>query len=202
MGPKVPKVAKGGKDKKVKAKAKAKMPEPPKMATTDAINAEVQARLAAHDALIKDHFGDLMDGAPSDQSGFARYREVDAASALSQGKPYVCACPLYWANCMFEFQPNLPKYQKRIDALQEHFFETPRNLTEPILVYLNPGEIPHKLKGSLRAFDAPEMRDALRQAVGLAISEKKSRKVLQEWHEILMGVPFRFEAWGWMKNQV
>eukprot|EP00438_Fugacium_kawagutii_P017120 Skav204436 [mRNA] locus=scaffold1093:205958:209098:+ [translate_table: standard] len=170
------------------------VPEPPKIASTDAINAEVQSRLAAHDALIKDHFDDLVTGAPTDHSGYARYREVDAAAALGAGKPYVCACPLYWLNVSFEFQPNLPKYQKRIDNLETHFFEEPRNLSEPILVYVNPAEMPHKMKGSLRAFDAPEMRDALRQAVSNAISAKKGRKVMNEWHQILMGVPMRFEA--------
>lgn len=187
--------------KPIKSKAKAKaLPAPPKLASTDAINAEVMSRLASYDAMIKDTWDDLVVGEPTSQSGFGKYDPKEATAALSNHKPYVCACPLYWLNLAFEFQPNLPKYQKRIDNLEKHFFEEPRNLLDPILVYLNPGEIPHKMKGTLRAFDASEMRDALRQAVHRSMSEKHSRKVLAKWHEILLSVPFRFEALGWFQK--
>ncbi|CAK9010328.1 unnamed protein product [Durusdinium trenchii] len=157
----------GGRKGVAKSKAAPKvksLPDAP-MASTDCINAEVMARLAVHDAHIKDAFDDLLTTSPTNESGFPAYKEIDAVAALTAHRPYVCACPLYWLNLAFEFQPNLPKYQKRLDNLEAHFFEEPKNLTEPIVVYLNPGELPHKMVGSLRAFDASEMRDALRQAV-------------------------------------
>lgn len=186
----------GGRKGVAKSKAAPKvksLPDAP-MASTDCINAEVMARLAVHDAHIKDAFDDLLTTSPTNESGFPAYKEIDAVAALTAHRPYVCACPLYWLNLAFEFQPNLPKYQKRLDNLEAHFFEEPKNLTEPIVVYLNPGELPHKMVGSLRAFDASEMRDALRQAVSHAISNKKSKKILNQWHGILLSTPFRFEA--------
>ena len=171
------------------------LPAAPSLTSTDAINAEIQAKLASADAKIKDHFPDLL-GKPSDASGHAPYSQKDAAAKLGSRTPYVCSCPLFWLNLSFEFQPNLPKYQKRIDALEKHFFETPAHLQDPILVYVCPNELPHQLAGSLKAFDPPEMRDALRQAVARAIDSKASKKTMKEWQSILMSVAVRFEAAG------
>ena len=191
MAPKVKKAAKAP-----KAKAAKLLPAAPNLISTDAINAEIQAKLASADATIKDYYSDLV-GKPTNSSGHAPYDQKEAAARLGNHQPYVCSCPFFWLNLGFEFQPNMPKYQKRIDNLENHFFATPSNLQDPVLVYLNPGECPHQLIGSLRAFDPPEMRDAMRQAIARAIETKVGKKVLKEWHEILMSIPFRFEAGVW-----
>ena len=178
-----------------KAKAKAKiLPAAPALTSSDAVNAQIMAKLAACDATIKDSFGDLVDGEINGGSGHRPYDEKEAASCLGRRQAYICSCPLYWLNLTWDFQPNIPKYPKRLDNLQNHFFETPAHLTEPVLVYLNAGELPHKLKGSLKGFDPPEMRDALRQAVSAAVENALGKKILKAWKEVLMSVPMRFEA--------
>ena len=178
-----------------KAKAKA-LPAGPSLTATDAINAQVQSKLAACDAAIKNFWHDLVDGKSTSASGHQPYNEKQAAAALGSRMPYVCSCPFYWLNLTFDFQPNLPKYPRRIDALEKHFFSSPANMTEPILVYVNPGELPHTMKGSLKTFCPPELRDAMRQAVANAIDQKSSKKVLEDWRNILLSVPIRFEVGG------
>eukprot|EP00913_Durusdinium_trenchii_P001251 g1153.t1 len=169
------------------AKAKAKiLPAAPALTSSDAVNAQIMAKLAACDATIKDSFGDLVDGEINGGSGHRPYDEKEAASCLGRRQAYICSCPLYWLNLTWDFQPNIPKYPKRLDNLQNHFFETPAHLTEPVLVYLNAGELPHKLKGSLKGFDPPEMRDALRQAVSAAVENALGKKILKAWKEVLM----------------
>ena len=79
--------------------------------------------------------------------------------------------------------------------LKEHFFSSPTPLLEPTIVRLSPGELPHKMQGSLKAVDLPEMRDALRVAVAEAIEDDKvSKKDLASWKDVLLNIPFRFEA--------
>ena len=170
-------------------------------ASTCAINAKLQAHLAACDAKIKDEWKDLMT-LPHEShsgSGIPFYDAIAATRLLSSHQTYVCAAPLYWLNTGFELQPNVPKYRKRLDNLKEHFFSEPTALTQMTLVRLSPGEIPHKMQGSLKASDLTEMRDALRLAVAEALEGKLSKKEKQAWKDALLAIPFRFEAgWVWM----
>lgn len=160
------------------------------------VNANLQATLAACDAKIRDHFGaEVLLEAPSASSGTPAYNQRAAAAALGKGDPYTASCPLFWLNLGFEMQPAVPRYQSRITALQEHFFCEPYYLKDdPVVVYLNPGELPHQHQGALKACDPPEMRDALRQAVAKAIDDGLSAKQLNEWKECLMSVVFHFQA--------
>ena len=165
--------------------------------STCAVNARLQGFLAECDGKIKDHFKDLMSLSASiyDGAGVATYDKVTATRLLSAGSSYTCSAPLYWLNTLFELQPNVPRYRKRIMNLKEHFFSSPTHMLEPTVVRLSPGELPHKMQGSLKAVDLPELRDALRVAVAEAIEdEKTSKKDLAAWKDVLLNIPFRFEA--------
>jgi hypothetical protein len=167
--------------------------------STCAVNARLQGFLAECDAKIKDHFKDLMSMPTSsyDDSGIATYDKVTATRLLSAGSSYTCSAPLYWLNTGFELQPNVPRYRKRIMNLKDHFFSSPTPMLEPTVVRLSPGELPHKMQGSLKAVDLPELRDALRVAVAEAIENgNTSKKDLASWKEVLLSIPFRFEAMG------
>lgn len=132
-----------------------------------------------------------------DDSGIATYDKVTATCLLSAGSSYTCSAPLYWLNTGFELQPNVPRYRKRIMNLKDHFFSSPTPMLEPTVVRLSPGELPHKMQGSLKAVDLPELRDALRVAVAEAIENgNTSKKDLASWKEVLLSIPFRFEAMG------
>lgn len=182
--------------KVAKAKAKPKPLVLPPAVGDASINAAIQAKLADCDTTIKTQFTDLQAANPTASSGVAAYEKVACAKALSSGLPYVASCPFYWLDPNFELQPNVPKYQTRIDNLQEHFFSSPAYLDKPIEVFLREGEIPHKMIGSLKATDPPEMRDAFRQAIAAAINGTAKAKELAEWREILMSTVFKFvESW-------
>lgn len=162
---------------------------------TCAINAKLQAYLAECDAKIKDCFKDVMSpsGKPFSESGVATYDPVVATRLLSAGQSYSCSAPLYWLNTGFELQPNVPKYRKRLENLKQHFFNSPTPMIEETVVRLSPGELPHKMQGSLKAVDLPEFRDALRMAVAEAV-ESGSKKDKDAWKDVLKNIPFRFEA--------
>lgn len=66
-------------------------------------------------------------------------------------------------------------------------------MVEETVVRLSPGELPHKMQGSLKAVDLPEFRDALRMAVAEAV-ESGSKKDKDAWKDVLKSIPFRFEA--------
>ena len=165
--------------------------------STCAVNARLQAFLGECDAKIKDNFKDIMSlsSSPHGETGLATYDAVTATRLLASGKSYSCSAPLYWLNTGFELQPNVPKYRKRIMNLKEHFFSSPSPLLEPTVVRLSPGELPHKMQGSLKAVDLPELRDALRVAVAEALDDANvSRKDKAAWKDVLQNIPFRFEV--------
>lgn len=164
-------------------------------ASTLAINATLQAFLSNCDATIKDFFKDSLDGQPSSASGLAEYDGVVATRLLAAGKPYTCSAPLFWLNASYELQPNVPKYRKRLDGLKDHFFSEPTPFKDTIHVSLNPGEVPRKCKGALKAVSLPEMHDALRIAVAECIEDPTvPRKTKMAWKDVLMSIPFTFEA--------
>ena len=179
--------------KKIKAAAKA-------AAHVDggaSVNAVLQSHLASCDEKIIDSFGlGLVSGSPTASSGTPVYNANAATAALGRGDPYTASCPLFWLKLSYELQPAVPRYQSRITALQEHFFAEPEYFPDPVKVFVNSGELPHEMKGNLRACDPPEMRDALRQAVAKAVESGAPNSVLNKWHEVLMSVVFHFEAWS------
>ena len=180
--------------KKIRAAAKAAANIPTLNGGAE-VNANLQARLATYDAKIKDHFGaEILLDAPTSASGTPKYDARVAAAALGKGDAYTASCPLFWLNLQWEMQPAVPRYQSRINALQEHFFDEPAFLKDNINVMLNPGELPHDMRGALKACDPPEMRDAFRQAVAKAIEERAPRKKLNDWKDCLMSVVIRFEV--------
>lgn len=160
------------------------------------VNAALQSHLSLCDQKILDSYGlGLVSGSPTASSGTPAYNANAATAALGRGDPYTASCPLFWLKLGYELQPAVPRYQSRITALQEHFFSEPEYFPDPVKVFVNRGELPHEMKGNLRACDPPEMRDALRQAVANAVESGAPNSVLNKWHEVLMSVVFHFEAW-------
>ena len=187
--------------KKIRAAAKAAASVPTLNGGAQ-VNANLQASLAACDAKIKDYFGaEILLDAPTSASGTPKYDVRAAAAALGKGDPYTASCPLFWLNLQWEMQPAVPRYQSRITALEEYFFAEPYFLKDNINVILNPGELPHDHRGTLKACDPPEMRDAFRQAVAKAIDEGASKKKMTEWKECLMSVVICFQACAFHRIQ-
>ena len=123
-------------------KAKAKVgPVPEVDAGAKSVNASVQAQLAACDAEIRNHFPGIAEQGPTADSGVPVYHPAKAAEALGKGLPYICSCPLYWLNVAYELQPNVPKYESRLENLQHHFFDSPNRLDKPIMVFLEEGHL-------------------------------------------------------------
>lgn len=169
-------------------------------ASTCAINAKLQSYLTECDSVIKGVWKDLMSLPTSTHSetGVPIYDAVTATRLLSSGQSYLCAVPFYWLDPTFDLQPNVPKYRKRLENLRDHFFSAPVPLTQETLVRLNPGDLPHKMAGTLRATDLPEIRDALRIAVAEALQGPDlKRKEKQAWKDALQAIPVRFEAGKW-----
>ena len=91
-------------------------------------------------------------------------------------------------------QPGVPRYRSRIDSLEKHFFESPAHMMAPLTVCLNSGEYPHECIGALNPVDPSELRDALRQAVARAITDKQPAATLRKWRDVLMSTVVEFEA--------
>ena len=111
----------------------------PDASAGQSINSAIQAKLAERDATIKNYFPGIQTEPPDASSGVPAYDGKKAASALAAGMPYVASCPLLWLNLQYKLQPNVPKYQSRIDALETHFFESPAHLRNPVKVFLDKG---------------------------------------------------------------
>ena len=178
------------------ANAKAKpVTVAPAATSPSAINANIQAYLAACDAQTLSHpiFHSIMDELPSSGSGVPKYDPKVAEERLSSSQDYVASAPLFWLNVGWEAQPNLPKYKSRINDLQAHFFAKPGYLKTEVRVVLPSSSCrPHEMKGNLLAYDPPEMRDSLRQAVAQAIESGADDSTLEGWRDVLLSVPMRF----------
>ena len=117
-----------------------------------------------------------------------------------RGEYYVAACPLVWLNLQFEPQPNVPKYATRIDNLRTHFFSSPTRYPVEVLVCHVRGEaLPHENKTQLQAVCPPEVRDALRTALGMAVKDESD--TLHQWRRVIQSIPiiFKVEEVGHLK---
>ncbi|CAE7398511.1 unnamed protein product [Symbiodinium sp. CCMP2592] len=149
--------------------------------------AQCDAQVLAHPT-----FQAIQKELPSSGCGVLEYDPKVAEERLSKSQDYVAAAPLHWLNLNWEVQPNLPKYKSRIDELQRHFFERPSYLKTEVRVVLQDSSCrPHKMVGSLLAYDPPELRDSLRQAVADAVA-KGDDATLDAWRDVLLSVPMRF----------
>ena len=183
-------------DPQPKAKAKAALAlVPPPPVESLGVNADLQAHLASCDAMIKAHYGAALEGDATSACGAEPFNKKVAADRLASHGKYQCAVPFYAIDTMFEMQPNVPRYRTRIEALRDHFFQTPRFIEDPIVVHVEPEQFPEgKFRGVLQPVSAPEMRDALRMAIAQDIERKASKATLKGWLEILMSTFVRFEV--------
>ena len=161
------------------------------------LNAKIQHALCCYDDKVIQHpaFDGIMHDEPTDKSGIAAYDPEEAMKKLNSGQTYVASCPFFWLNLRFEAQPNVPKYWNRIDNLRKHFWHTPATYPDTITVAHTRGdELPHLRKGQLAAACMPEVRDALRVAVGMAVDDSSDEDIftLLEWRVVLRSIPIRF----------
>lgn len=161
------------------------------------LNATIQHKLCCYDDKIIQHaaFDGIMHDEPTDKSGIQSYDPEHAKKKLNAGEPYVASIPFFWLNLRYESQPNVPKYWNRIENLRQHFWQKPRIYPDTITVAQVRGEeLPHLRHGQLQAVCMPEMRDALRVAIGMAAeaSTEDDLAILREWREVLQSIPVRF----------
>ncbi|CAK0836438.1 unnamed protein product [Prorocentrum cordatum] len=159
------------------------------------LNATVQHKLCCYDDKIMRHpaFDGIMHDQPTDKSGVHAYNPDEAKKKLDAGQPYVASIPFFWLNLRYESQPNVPKYWNRIENLRSHFWQTPKSYPDTITVAHTRGdELPHLRHGQLQAVCMPEMRGALRVAIGMAAEATDNLDAMREWREMLQSIPVRF----------
>ena len=161
------------------------------------LNAEIQTLLCRFDNAILGHecFAGLMDDEPTSFCGVPPFDEAMCAQMMEAGQSYVAAVTLFWLNLRFEPQPNVPKYMVRIENLQNHFFSTPSRYLGEVLVCLVRGDpLPQTNKGQLKAVCPPELRDALRKAIGEDIMNNPGdHDLLGKWRQVIRSIPVRFK---------
>ena len=174
---------------------KSQQAEPKADPFTGCLNAAIQLELCHYDSKVLEHplFEGIMHDAPTGYTGVPAYDPDVAGRTLNAGQDYVASCHLLWLNLHFEAQPNVPKYKTRIENVRKHFFSEPSKYPEEITIaHIRGEELPHLRQGQLKAVCPPELRDALRMAVGMAVEENQRPDHLQEWRRILQSIPFRF----------
>ena len=180
------------------AEALASSPQKTKEVSKTAVNASLQSELADYDSAVLAHpaFNGVMDDDPSGYSGVVPYCEKKAEEFLNEkASDYLAACPLFWLNLHFEPQPNLPKYKSRIENLRKHFFNEPTRYPREILVcHIRGDPLPHQRKAQLCACCPPELRDALRMALGMAATTETGEETLREWRQVIASIPIRFKV--------
>ena len=129
-------------------------------------------------------------------SGVPVFEAQACKTQLDKKLDYVCSLPFYAIDTMFELQPNVPKRRERIVELKDHFFDKPRNYPdEGITCAVHEGENCEALLNQLKPICPPEMRDAYRMAIGLAVLDPKtSTDDLDAWFAGLCSVQFRIKV--------
>ena len=158
------------------------------------LNAKIQHTLCCYDDKVIQHqvFEGIMLDQATDYSGVVAHDPDEAKKKLNAGQDYVASCPFFWLNLRYEAQPNVPKYWVRIDNLRKHFFTKPAMFPDTLTIaHVRGEELPHVRQGQLCAVCPPEMRDALRVAMGMA-AEEANHATLREWREVVQSIPIRF----------
>jgi hypothetical protein len=129
-------------------------------------------------------------------SGVPVFAAEACKTQLDKKLDYVCSLPFYAIDTMFELQPNVPKRRERIVELKDHFFDKPTKYPdEGITCAVHEDEDCEALLGRLKPICPPEMRDAYRMAIGLAVLDTAtSSDDMDEWFASLCSVQFRIKV--------
>ena len=186
-------------DRLAPGRKKAKPPEAADVVEVGC-NSELQQELTKYDEAIFEHkvFKGIREEEPTSDSGMAPYSESGFIAEIAKRGSYVASTNFYWLSHSYEVQPHVPRHKSRIVALEQHFFREPSSWPrgrEMHVALPDSSMTPHVNKGLLKPICVPELRDALRMAVGKAVLDKNTTAAtLNKWKAILLSVPTRFEV--------